>query len=84
MYAVSTGPFSAASTSSISEQYTKQTHQYGSTEGVETPAIVSLGVLHPNLEPLLHELEREESKEESSWISRHISFQTPFCAFFDV
>jgi hypothetical protein len=45
---------------------------------------VSLGVLHPNLDPLLHELEREESKEQSSWISRHISFQTPIYVFFDV
>jgi hypothetical protein len=46
--------------------------------------IVSLGVLHPKFEPLLHELEREECKEQSSRISRHISFQTPYSVLIDV
>jgi hypothetical protein len=45
---------------------------------------VSLGVLHPKFEPLLHELEREECKEQSSRISQHISFQRPFNVFIDV
>jgi hypothetical protein len=62
----------------------QNTHKDGSIEGVETPAIVSLGVLHLNLEPLLHELEQEECKEQSSRISRHINFRTPLCVLFDV
>jgi hypothetical protein len=64
-----TGPFSAAPASAI-QNNRHEMHKHGSIEGVETPAVVPLGVLHPTLEPLLLELEWEECEEQSSRMSR--------------